>query len=58
MVKVKFYFSLFTILFLCSNQVFSQQRWNAILNINPYPSPYISDWQNNPAAVLSKLVLM
>jgi len=24
------------------------QNWNAMLTIDPYPSPYISDWQNNP----------
>ena len=27
------------------------QTWNATLNLNPTPSPYISDWENNPTAV-------
>lgn len=24
------------------------QSWNAMFTIDPYPSPYISDWQSNP----------
>jgi hypothetical protein len=35
--------------------VFSQvclgQSLTAVLTVNPYPSPYISDWENNPAAL-------
>jgi len=27
------------------------QNINATLTINPYPSPYVTDWQNNPAAL-------
>lgn len=32
------------------------QNWNAILNLNPFPSPYISDWETNPAAIGSMTV--
>jgi len=27
------------------------QIWDVTLNINPFPSPYVSDWENNPTAV-------
>jgi hypothetical protein len=26
----------------------AQGDWTAILNLNPYPSPYLSEWQTNP----------
>lgn len=32
------------------------QNWNAILTLNPFPSPYISDWETNPAAIGSMTV--
>lgn len=32
------------------------QGWNAILNLNPFPSPYISDWETNPAAIGSMTI--
>jgi hypothetical protein len=56
MVKTKLCLSLFIILFLFSGKVFPQQGWNAVLNINPYPSPYISDWQNNPGSLGSMTI--
>ncbi len=27
------------------------QDWDAILFIDPFPSPYLSDWQTNPTIV-------
>ena len=40
--------------------IFSQnsftQTWNGILSFNPYPSPYASDWENNPSALGSLTV--
>ena len=27
----------------------AQLDWNAVLNIQPFPSPYISNWENNPS---------
>lgn len=47
-----------TLLFLiliCPVYVFAQS-WNAILNLNPFPSPYISDWETNPAAIGSMTI--
>lgn len=37
------------LLILC-NVVLSQQL-NMTLNLNPFPSPYYSDWQRNPASI-------
>ena len=34
----------------------AQTTWNAILNLNPYPSPYASDWELNPGALGSLTV--
>jgi hypothetical protein len=44
------------LLVLLVNFVFAQHGdaqfaagWNAVFIVQPYPSPYISDWQNNPS---------
>lgn len=29
-------------------QLHAQGAWDAVLNIDPYPSPYYSDWDNDP----------
>ncbi len=55
MSKIKFTVSILIILLLSAVQVLAQ-GWNAVLNINPYPSPYISDWQNNPASLGSMTI--
>ena len=26
----------------------AQMGWDATLHVDPYPSPYLSDWQTNP----------
>src|SRR5687768_3371471 len=31
-----------------STSLAAQSSWDAILSIDPYPSPYYSDWDNNP----------
>ncbi len=49
--KVKIFFIIIFSFLLALSNLFAQQGWNAVLNINPYPSPYISDWQNNPASL-------
>ncbi|HEY0810893.1 MAG TPA: hypothetical protein VGD49_12065, partial [Longimicrobiales bacterium] len=36
------------LLISASTKLASQSAWDAILNIDPYPSPYYSDWDNNP----------
>ncbi|PWB72304.1 hypothetical protein C3F09_06875, partial [candidate division GN15 bacterium] len=36
-------------LLLAVAPVFGQGDFTAILTFDPYPSPYISDWENNPA---------
>ncbi|NQT24931.1 hypothetical protein HQ585_06235 [candidate division KSB1 bacterium] len=39
------------ITFLCVSHFASvahAQEWDALLTIDPYPSPYLSDWQNDP----------
>lgn len=33
------------------NSSLSSQSITATLTVNPYPSPYISDWENNPSAL-------
>ncbi len=39
----------FIVIFFCTFAIRGYaQNWNAVLTIDPYPSPYISDWQNNP----------
>ena len=45
------------LLFFTQSNIICQPSWNGILNINPYPSPYISDWQNNPSS-LGSLTIM
>lgn len=45
-VKLSIILSLIPI--LRSNTVLAQGDWSATLYINPYPSPYLSDWENNP----------
>ena len=46
---------LFRIFLLGSFFVFNRaaipQQLNMTLNLNPYPSPYYSDWQRNPASI-------
>lgn len=42
--------SVFIFLFLCCIKVYSQ-TFSAVTNINPFPSPYTSDWEINPAAL-------
>lgn len=32
-------------------QASAQGEWDVSLSLNPFPSPYISDWENNPTAV-------
>ncbi len=42
------------IIFVCilvTAKVFPQIPWQATLTINPFPSPYISDWQTNPSSL-------
>ena len=36
------------VLISASTKLASQSAWDAILSIDPYPSPYYSDWDNNP----------
>lgn len=43
-------------LILMLSSLSSAQNWNAILNLNPFPSPYISDWETNPAAMGSMTI--
>lgn len=39
----------FIVVLLCTFSITGYaQNWNAVITIDPYPSPYISDWQNNP----------
>ncbi|MFZ1683339.1 MAG: carboxypeptidase regulatory-like domain-containing protein [Candidatus Zixiibacteriota bacterium] len=42
-------FKLGLLLLLTATSAFGQGDWTADLNFDPYPSPYISDWENNPA---------
>ncbi len=42
-------FIVLILLFLNSNLL--SQSITATLTVNPYPSPYISDWENNPSAL-------
>ena len=44
-----------TIVLFALNLSFAQ-NWNALLNLNPYPSPYASDWEINPGALGSLTV--
>ncbi|VAX16617.1 hypothetical protein MNBD_IGNAVI01-351, partial [hydrothermal vent metagenome] len=47
MSRLKYLFFLF--LFLLSHRINAQDpNWNSMLIIPPNPSPYISDWENNP----------
>lgn len=46
----KKYLQIFFYLILCSVNMFAQNI-SALLTVNPYPSPYISDWENNPASL-------
>lgn len=36
-------------------ELFSQSL-NGVLTLNPYPSPYASDWENNPTALGSLII--
>jgi hypothetical protein len=47
---------LILILLLLTAQSSFTQTWNALLNLNPYPSPYASDWEINPGALGSLTV--
>lgn len=38
------------LLFFNSTELFSQS-FNEVLTLNPYPSTYPSDWENNPSAL-------
>lgn len=42
---------LLALLFLISllPGVSAQLDWNAVLNVQPFPSPFVSDWENNPS---------
>lgn len=44
------------VLFIISFTSVYPQNWNATLNLNPFPSPYLSDWETNPAAIGSMTV--
>ena len=48
--KPAFPISIALLLLTLSSNLFSQNI-TATLTVNPYPSPYISDWENNPAAL-------
>ncbi len=41
---------LFVVLSIGITEIFSQ-TFSGVLTLNPYPSPYASDWENNPAAL-------
>ncbi|GMU96056.1 carboxypeptidase-like regulatory domain-containing protein [Ignavibacterium album] len=41
---------LFVVLSIGMTELFSQTI-SGVLTLNPYPSPYASDWENNPAAL-------
>lgn len=41
---------IFCILSISLTELFSQS-FSGVLTLNPYPSPYASDWENNPAAL-------
>lgn len=49
---MKLFFPIFYVLIIFSldSYLFSQTI-TANLTVNPYPSPYISDWENNPSAL-------
>jgi len=36
---------------ICFTSLTLAQNWNALLNVTPYPSPYISDWETNPSSL-------
>ncbi|MCU0405840.1 MAG: hypothetical protein MUE64_02515 [Ignavibacteriaceae bacterium] len=44
------------LLVIIMSSTVNAQGWNAILNLNPFPSPYISDWETNPAAIGSMTI--
>lgn len=48
--------SLLLLLTIFSSSLIYSQGWNATLNLNPFPSPYISDWETNPAAIGSMTI--
>lgn len=48
--------SLLPLLIIFSSSLIYSQGWNATLNLNPFPSPYISDWETNPAAIGSMTI--
>ncbi len=48
MIRFIYFLSIASLLFITN--LFSQNL-NGTLTLNPYPSPYVSDWENNPAAL-------
>ncbi len=40
---------LFLVLLLLAPSVAAQGDWTALFTLDPFPSPYLSDWQTNPA---------
>jgi len=48
--KIKLFFVTVFILIFCNN-TFSQVPWRVTLTLNPFPSPYINDWQTNPSSL-------
>ena len=54
MLYIKYLF--FLSLFLLSNIIYAQNpNWNSTLIIPPNPSPYFSDWENNPNNIMYTL---
>ncbi len=47
-VSILFFFLLFSV---------NAQTLNSFVNINPYPSPYMSDWEINPASLGSMTII-
>jgi hypothetical protein len=38
--------------FIATSSLRAQAGWSGTLTIQPYPSPYLSDWQSNPTIVI------
>ncbi|MBK7227836.1 MAG: carboxypeptidase regulatory-like domain-containing protein [Ignavibacteriales bacterium] len=47
---IRFIYLVIVSSFLLASNIFSQTLTGQ-LTLNPYPSPYVSDWENNPAAL-------
>lgn len=47
---IRFIYLVIVSSFLLTSNIFSQSITGQ-LTLNPYPSPYVSDWENNPAAL-------